>query len=45
MSIICTCIPNGKPFLPNPSGTWVTGNFNTLKIAQYAKLYGYKNGS
>lgn len=40
-----TCIPNGKPFLLKPSGTCVTGNFKTLKIAQYEKLYGCKNGS
>lgn len=29
-----TCIPNGKPFRPKPSGTWVTGSFSTLKMAQ-----------
>lgn len=38
-------MPKGKPFLLNPSGTCVTGSFKTLKIAQYAKLYGCKNGS
>lgn len=43
--IFNTCMPNGKPFLLKPSGTCVTGNFSTLKIAQYAKLYRCNNGS
>lgn len=43
--IFLTWMPSGKPFLSSPSGIWVTGSWRTLKIAQYAKLYGRQNGS